>query len=167
MQLGPEYLDKDAETPMIQTGNLAHNESCFDFKKHVETIVNSILIEGGYDVDIYQIKMNALWGQIISPPAHHYLHVHGNSVFSGFYVLKATENCPYPLFGDPRQGKLMGDLMAAVTPDVKACTQYIHFNNLNAGSLFLFNSWLPHQFVAGVPNSEVRFLHFVISAFEK
>ena len=167
IQIEQGYWENNPENALVQTENLIHNETCFDFKKHVEAIATSILERDGYYVDAYQIKMESLWGQKLSFPANHYLHVHGNSVFSGFYILETTQNCPYPIFGDPRQGKLMGDLQAPPSNQINASTQFIHFDNLQVGSLFLFNSWLPHQFAGGVRDSEVKFFHFVINACAK
>ena len=152
---------------LLQTENLAYHSSFFNFKKHLESIAVSLLERGGYQVDQYEVKANNIWGQRIVPPAHHHIHVHGNSVFSGFYILETTENCPYPIFGDPRPGKQMGDLPAFPSEEVNDSTQHIHFNNLIPGSLFIFNSWLPHQFMGGQPESIVKFLHFVIIANQK
>jgi len=151
----------------VQTENLAHNPVFFNFKKNLETLAIAVSENDGYDVARYEFKANSIWGQKVAPPAHHYLHVHGNSIFSGFYILKVKGNCPYPVFSDPRPGKLMGDLAAPLHSDVKPSTQYIHFNNLEPGTLLFFNSWLPHQFIGGENESEVQFLHFVITAIEK
>jgi uncharacterized protein (TIGR02466 family) len=152
---------------LVQTENLVNEENFFNFRKHLETIASSILEVDGYSVENYEIKTSSIWAQKLISPGQHLLHVHGSSVFSGFYILKTTENCAYPIFGDPRPGKQMGDLIAPLHNDIKPSTSHIHFNNLNAGSLFIFNSWLPHQFLSGAPESEVEFLHFVIIASEK
>jgi len=139
----------------------------FNFKKNLEQIAYSILEEDGYAVDLYNIKVTQIWGQKMQWPRYHHLHVHGNTLFSGFYILNTIGECPYPIFSDPRPGKLMGDLLAPLFEEVKPPTQSIHFNNIIPGSLFVFNSWMPHQFINGVPEAEVSFLHFVITADKK
>jgi len=164
-----ELWDKNhvPENLLLQSENLAYNSNFFNFKKHLESIAVDILGDGGYQVDKYEIKSTTIWGQKITAPAHHHIHVHGNSIFSGFYILETTENCPYPIFGDPRPGKQMGDIPALPSEMINDSTLHIHFNNIIPGSLFIFNSWLPHQFTGGQPQSEVKFLHFIITANEK
>jgi len=159
--------DNPQSPSLVHSKEFVNDSRFFNFKKHLEQIAYAILEEDGYGVESYNIKVTNIWGQRLLFPRYNQLHVHGNTVFSGFYILDAVGQCAYPVFNDPRPGKLMGDLPAPIFEDVRPPTQYIHFNNIIPGSLFVFNSWMPHQFVNGAPESEVKFLHFVIAAEKK
>jgi len=42
-------------------------------------------------------------------------------------------------------------------------TPQIHFNNVQAGTMMLFNSWLPHMITSNQSNNPTKFVHFILS----
>ena len=48
--------------------------------------------------------------QELSQGGHHSPHVHSNNHISGFYYLKCSDKTSFPIFHDPRPGKVIIDL---------------------------------------------------------
>ncbi len=56
----------------------------------------------------------------------------------------------------------MTDLMSKQTNEVLTATPLIHFNNVQAGTLLLFNSWLPHMITKNQSEEKTKFIHFTL-----
>lgn len=128
-------------------------------------VSRDILIQQGYDLSRKKVKLNDYWVQEFSKlgGGHQSYHVHSNAHMSGFYFLKCSENTSYPMFEDPRPGKVMTDLSEANVDDVTLSTNKIYYKP-KPGTLMLFNSYLPHQFAVDPGIEPFRFIHFNLQA---
>ncbi len=123
----------------------------------------SILKEQGYLTDEYEFYLAGMWGQEFACTGSNLMHVHGDSQISGFYFLETPEGGSYPIFDDPRAGKKMTDLRSMSSETVTLATPQIHFNNVQAGTMMFFNSWLPHMITPNQGQTSTKFIHFVVS----
>jgi uncharacterized protein (TIGR02466 family) len=123
----------------------------------------SILKEQGYLTDEYEFYVSGMWGQEFSCTGSNIMHVHPDSQVSGFYFLSAPEGGSYPIFDDPRPAKKMSDLFSEQKAEINAATPQIHFDNVQAGTMMFFNSWLPHMITPNQSNNPTKFIHFILS----
>jgi uncharacterized protein (TIGR02466 family) len=148
-----------------------HSQPLFndvDFKNFVEHILNksySILDEQGYDLKEYRLIIRDLWVQEFSKEGggHHVTHTHSSGHISGFYFLKCSENTSYPIFHDPRPGKMMIQLPEKNTLLVTESSERV-FLKPKPGTFIFFNSYLPHEFQVDHGIEPFRFIHFNIQA---
>jgi uncharacterized protein (TIGR02466 family) len=124
-----------------------------------------ILIQQGYDLSKKEVKLNDFWVQEFSKlgGGHQSYHTHPNNHISGFYFLKCSDNTSYPMFEDPRPGKVMTDLSEIDTSNISISTNKV-FYKPKPGTLMLFNSYLPHQFAVDPGIEPFRFIHFNLQA---
>ena len=80
-----------------------------DFLNFINKNSYEILNKQGYDLSQYFLATTELWVQEFSNKGggHHIPHIHWNGHISGFYFLKCSENTSYPVFTDPKPGKIM------------------------------------------------------------
>lgn len=154
-------------TDLIQTSSI-HQDPCIKpFSDFVLGQSVLVLEKQGYDTNRYNIYFDALWAQRLEVGASHNVHVHPQTILSGFYILdtQQNENSSYPIFADPRPGKLMCDLFFSRNgPELNTIAPYIHFNNLLNGTLMIFNSWVPHIITPNNSSKPFKFIHFCVSA---
>jgi hypothetical protein len=95
---------------------LVHHSSLLtndiNFLKFIEFISRrsySILDKQGYDLKDYSLALRELWVQEFSKEGggYHSIHTHWNGHISGFYFLKCSDKTSFPIFHDPRPGKIM------------------------------------------------------------
>tara|TARA_B100002019_G_scaffold227842_1_gene201079 strand:- start:97 stop:723 length:627 start_codon:yes stop_codon:yes gene_type:complete len=128
-------------------------------------VSRDILTQQGYDLSRKEVKLNDFWVQEFAKKGggHQSYHVHPSNHISGFYFLKCSENTSYPIFEDPRPGKVMTDLQEINSSDITVSTHKV-FYKPKPGTLMLFNSYLPHQFAVDPGIEPFRFIHFNLSA---
>ena len=160
---GQRYCDRIEDSVVKQTENMANDPELSYLSSYFRDKSVSILRDQGYLTDEYEFYVSAMWAQEFGCGASNIMHVHGDSQISGFYFLDAPEGGSYPVFDDPRPGKKMADLWSAPSDEVTMATPQIHFNNVQAGTMMLFNSWLPHMITPNQSNSPTRFIHFILS----
>jgi len=122
-----------------------------------------ILRDQGYLTEEYEFFVSDMWGQELACSGSHMTHTHGDSQISGFYFLETPKGGSYPVFDDPRPGKRMSDLHYPQGEQVTMATPQIHFNNVLAGTIIMFNSWLPHALTINRSEKPTKFIHFVLS----
>jgi uncharacterized protein (TIGR02466 family) len=140
----------------------------FEFKKYIEERSLEILDNIGYDLKEYILYWSELWVQEFGKKGggHHEGHIHNNCHVSGFYFLKCSDKTSFPVFHDPRPGKLMTQLPLKNETEVNAGNSTIHFKP-KPGSLVMFPSYLEHQFSVDLGIDTFRFIHFNIQAVNK
>jgi|TARA_B110000285_G_scaffold166090_1_gene185577 uncharacterized protein (TIGR02466 family) len=131
----------------------------------IKSVSRDILTQQGYDLSKKEVKLNDFWVQEFSKlgGGHQSYHTHPNNHISGFYFLKCSDNTSYPMFEDPRPGKVMTDLSEIDTSNISISTNKV-FYKPKPGTLMLFNSYLPHQFAVDHGINPFRFIHFNLSA---
>jgi len=160
------------------------NNKDFGFVHHSSSLVNdinfskfmeytakksySILDEQGYDLKEYSLAVRGLWVQEFSKEGggHHSIHTHWNGHLSGFYFLKCSDKTSFPIFHDPRPGKIMIQLPEKDKNKITEASEKIPFIP-KPGTFVFFNSYLGHEFVVDYGIKPFRFIHFNIQAFPK
>ena len=142
-----------------------------NFLKFIEFISKRsylILDEQGYDLKNYSLALTELWVQEFSKEGggNHNTHVHSNSHISGFYFLKCSDKTSYPVFHDPRPGKLMNQLPEKNKNKITEASEKIDFHP-KPGTFIFFNSYVGHEFVVDHGIEPFRFIHFNIQAVPK
>ena len=158
-----KYYDQMQPSVVKQTGHMANDPDIGYLASYFRDKGVSILKDQGYLTDEYEFYVSGMCGQEFACTGGNIMHVHGDSQISGFYFLEAPEGGSYPIFDDPRPGKRMTDLWAAPSDQVTMATPQIHFNNVQAGTMMLFNSWLPHMITPNQSNNPTKFIHFILS----
>jgi uncharacterized protein (TIGR02466 family) len=113
----------------------------------------------GFDLTNTQLRFTEFWVQEFSKlgGGHHDTHIHWNQHVSGFYFLKCSEKTSYPIFHDPRPGAEMTKL--PMIDQVTLVTNKIEYRP-KPGTLIIFPSYLPHQYVVDPGIEPFRFIHF-------
>lgn len=145
------------------SSSLANDENFLEFTKFICKKSFNFLDEQGYDLSNYFLSVSDLWVQEFAKNGggSHNTHVHSNSHVSGFYFLKCSNKTSYPIFHDPRPGKLMIQLpqknKSLVT---EACESVPLFPT--PGTFVFFNSYIGHEFPVDIGVEPFRFIHFNI-----
>lgn len=128
----------------------------------------SFLGNQGYCLKNYSLVMNDLWVQEFSKEGggNHTTHVHSNNHVSGFYFLKCSDKTSYPVFHDPRPGKLMNQLPEKNQKEITEASEKIPFLP-KPGTFVFFNSYIGHEFVVDHGIEPFRFIHFNVQAVLK
>lgn len=139
-----------------------------EIKLHVEKEAQAILDHMGYDLKNYILVTNEMWVQEFAKNGggHHEGHVHYNSHISAFYFLKCSDKTSFPVFHDPRTGKLMSDLPLKDVQELSFANPIINYKP-SPGTLILFPAFLQHQFSIDCGIEPFRFIHFNIQALPK
>jgi uncharacterized protein (TIGR02466 family) len=170
------YIEKEKESnkKYNDIGIVNHSTSLindYNFKEFIEYINKNafeILNEQGYDLNEYFLATTELWVQEFSNKggSHHTPHVHWNGHISGFYFLKCSEKTSYPIFTDPKPGKIMNLLPEKNKNLITNASEKVHLT-VKPGIFVFFNSYLTHEFILDQGTDPFRFIHFNIRAFPK
>jgi uncharacterized protein (TIGR02466 family) len=116
----------------------------------------------GFDLSKHNLLFNDFWVQEFAKNGggYHDTHVHYNSHVSGFYFLKCSNETSYPIFHDPRPGAVMTKLPLK-NLDICHASENIIFKP-TPGTIMIFNSYMPHQFVVDHGKDPFRFIHWNI-----
>ena len=155
-------------------GLVHHSEELYNdinFYKFVNFICKRsylILEEQGYDLTTYSLAVRELWVQEFSKEGggHHSVHTHWNGHISGFYFLKCSDKTSYPIFHDPRPGKIMIQLPQKNESLITNSSEKINIKP-KPGTFVFFNSYLGHEFAVDHGIEPFRFIHFNIQAVSK
>jgi uncharacterized protein (TIGR02466 family) len=147
---------------------LMNDSNFLEFIKFISKKSYSILDEQGYDLKDYLLTLSELWVQEFSKEGggHHSIHTHWNGHISGFYFLKCSDNTSYPIFHDPRPGKMMIQLPEKNKDDITEASEKIIFKP-KPGTFVFFNSYLGHEFEVDHGIEPFRFIHFNLQAVPK
>jgi uncharacterized protein (TIGR02466 family) len=159
------------ENEITDHGWVYHSQSLLKYSELLnltEIILKNsynILSEQGYNLKNYNLYFNEYWVQEFptSGGGSQDTHIHGNSHISGFYFLKCSNKTSFPIFHDPRAAKIMSQLPEKNENNITLASEKINFKP-SPGTLLMFNSYLPHQFVVDDGIEPFRFIHFNIQA---
>lgn len=158
-----KYYEQIESSVVKQTGYMGNDPDLRYLTSYFRDKGVSILKDQGYLTDEYEFYVSGMWGQEFASTGSNIMHVHGNSQISGFYFLEVSKGGSYPIFDDPRSGKKMSELFSEQKEEVNMATQQIHFNNVQSGTMMMFNSWLPHMITANQSETPTKFIHFILS----
>jgi hypothetical protein len=97
---------------------------------------------------------------------HHEGHIHYDNHISGFYFLKTSHRTSFPVFHDPRIGKIATQLPLKKEDEITFGSQQINYRP-KPGTLILFPAFMEHQFTVDCGLDPFRFIHFNIQAIRK
>lgn len=142
-----------------------------NFKQLIEYINSNafdILNNQSFDLTNYSLATTELWVQEFASlgGGNHTPHIHWNGHISGFYFLKCSDKTSFPVFHDPRPGRMMNLLPEKDPSKITLASSLINFK-LEPGTFVFFNSYLQHEFVVDHGIEPFRFIHFNIQAFPK
>jgi len=148
--------------------NLFNDNNFRDLMTYINQKSIDFLDVQGFDINKYKMVFTEMWVQEFSRKGggHHSTHIHHNNHVSGFYFLKCSENTSYPIFHDPRPAALMTKLREKNILDITPASNMINFKP-KPGTLIIFPSYLPHEYVIDNGSEPFRFIHFNIQAIDK
>ena len=161
------HKEENIQWPVIQTEHLGNDPELQFLGDFFGQIATGILESQGYYLEPYELRVNGMWGQAIGQGGMHEPHVHANTQMCGFFFLQTPEGGSYPIFSDPRPGKVMADFWTKQDGNVHLASPQIHFNNVLPGTFMFFNAWLPHQLTINQNTEPTKFVHFTLMAREK
>jgi uncharacterized protein (TIGR02466 family) len=154
---------------------IVHHSNCLiqdinfnEFVNYINSNAFNILNNQGFDLTNYILTTTDLWVQEFASlgGGNHNSHIHWNGHISGFYFLKCSEKTSYPIFHDPRPGRMMNLLPEKNESQISLASSSFHFKP-EPGTFIFFNSYLPHEFAVDHGIDPFRFIHFNIQAFPK
>jgi len=139
-----------------------------EFLQYINSNAFDILNNQGFDLTNYSLVTTELWVQEFASlgGGNHTPHIHWNGHISGFYFLKCSDKTSYPIFHDPRSGRMMNLLPEKNSSKITQASSLINFK-LKPGTFVFFNSYLEHEFVVDHGIEPFRFIHFNIQAVPK
>jgi uncharacterized protein (TIGR02466 family) len=147
---------------------LLGNKDLQEFQNYISKNCWNILDHMGYDLKDYNLYFNDLWVQQFSEKGggHHEGHVHPNSHISGFYFLKCSDKTSYPIFHDPKPGKMMIQLPEKDKAKITEASEKIYLIPI-PGVIMYFPAYLKHEFTVDWGIEPFRFIHFNLQAIPK
>ena len=148
--------------------SLTKDENFKDFLQYINSNAFNILNNQGFNLTDYCLATTDLWVQEFASlgGGNHAPHVHWNGHISGFYFLKCSDKTSYPVFYDPRPGRMMNLLPEKDTSKITLASS-LAITKPMPGDFIFFNSYLQHEFVVDPGIDPFRFIHFNIQAFPK
>jgi uncharacterized protein (TIGR02466 family) len=122
----------------------------------------------GFNLIDYSLVTTELWVQEFASlgGANHSPHIHWNGHISGFYFLKCSDKTSFPIFHDPRSGRMMNLLPEKNINKPSQASSSFNFKP-KPGDFIFFNSYLQHEFPVDHGIEPFRFIHFNIQAVPK
>ena len=150
------------------TGSLVNLRGLENLQYFIGESSDQLLKDMGYDTSKYILTITEFWAQEFSRlgAGHHDAHCHYDNHVSGFYFLKCSPRTSYPVFHDPRAGKLMAQLPMKNPKDLNSGVDRIHVMP-SPGTFIMFPAYLTHQFTVDLGVDPFRFIHFNIQAVRK
>ena len=148
--------------------NLTNDPDFNEFSKYIIQKSFLFLYDHGYCLKDYSLIVTVIWVQEFSKEGggNHNSHIHSNNHVSGFYFLKCSDKTSYPIFHDPRPGKLMLQLPEKNIHQITEASEKICIVP-KPGTFIFFNSYLNHEFAVDYGIEPFRFIHFNIQAVSK
>lgn len=170
IQAKKEYLlkyNKDF-VKVYHSNSLIEDNNFKEFLNYINSNAFNILNNQGFDLTNYLLATTELWVQefVSLGGGNHSPHTHWNGHISGFYFLKCSDKTSYPIFHDPRSGRIMNLLPEKDQSQNTLASSLINFKP-KPGAFIFFNSYLQHEFTIDPGIEPFRFIHFNIQAFPK
>jgi uncharacterized protein (TIGR02466 family) len=139
-----------------------------EFINYINSNAFDILNNQGFDLTDFLLATTDLWVQEFASlgGGNHSPHIHWNGHISGFYFLKCSNKTSFPVFHDPRGGRMMNLLPEKDASKITLASSLLNFKP-QPGTFVFFNSYLQHEFVVDHGIEPFRFIHFNIQAFPK
>lgn len=123
----------------------ARDPAFADLKRHLDRHVAAFAREAGMDLGGRRLKLDSLWANVMKPGATHSGHLHPHSVVSGTFYVAVPPGSGALKLEDPRLSMLMA------APPREGTFVYAE---PQAGTLFLWESWLRHEVMPSAAKAE-------------
>ena len=166
--LAQEYIQKAKQNrslneifPVYMTEDFSNDDRIANLLYFINQTSWEILKNQGYDMDGFETITPALWAQEHHKGSGNSEHIHGfGSQISGFYILDCPEDHDsFIAFHDPRPAKKQINLPYKMENPASQANFSMYYK-LSKGSIYLANSWLPHEVTRHSSNSPLTFIHF-------
>jgi uncharacterized protein (TIGR02466 family) len=120
--------------------------------RRLDRHVADFAAECGFDLGRRRLRLDSLWVNVLKPGGTHSGHIHPHSVVSGTFYVAVPPGSGALKLEDPR----LAMMMAAPTrrPDAPEALRPFVYSDPAPGRLFLWESWLRHEVVAGAGRGE-------------
>ena len=147
---------------------LINDNNFKEFLFYINSNAFDILTNQGFDLTNFSLATTELWVQEFASlgGGNHSPHIHWNGHISGFYFLKCSDKTSFPIFHDPRSGRMMNLLPEKNIDKLSHASSLLNFKP-KPGTFVFFNSYLQHEFTVDHGIEPFRFIHFNIQAFPK
>jgi uncharacterized protein (TIGR02466 family) len=148
--------------------SLINDDNFKEFLFYINSNAFNILDNQGFNLTNYSLVTTELWVQEFASlgGGNHSPHTHWNGHISGFYFLKCSDKTSYPIFHDPRSGRIMNLLPEKNNSEMSLASSIVNIKP-KPGTFIFFNSYLQHEFVVDHGIEPFRFIHFNIQAVLK
>jgi uncharacterized protein (TIGR02466 family) len=153
---------------VYHSNSLVEDNNFKEFLHYINSNAFDILNNQGFNLTDYFLATTELWVQEFPSlgGGNHNTHTHWNGHISGFYFLKCSDKTSFPVFHDPRSGRVMNLLPEKDQSQITLASSSVNFKP-EPGTFIFFNSYLQHEFVVDYGIDPFRFIHFNIQAFPK
>jgi len=160
-----KFINKDFAI-VHHSDSLIQDDNFNEFLNYINENAFNILSNQGFDLSNYFLATTELWVQEFASlgGGNHSQHIHWNGHISGFYFLKCSDKTSYPVFHDPRSGRMMNLLPEKDNSKITLSSSLVVFKPI-PGTFVFFNSYLQHEFPVDKGIEPFRFIHFNIQAF--
>lgn len=138
-------------TSYASLDDLPRRASAFaQLKTRLDRHVAAFAKDLAFDLGAGKLRLDSLWVNILKPGAAHSGHIHPHSVISGTYYVATPAGASALKLEDPR----LPLMMAAPTrlPDAPEALRPFVYLQPDAGTIYLWESWLRHE----VPPNRAR-----------
>jgi uncharacterized protein (TIGR02466 family) len=144
----------------VQTNGYAHESSLSSFTSYIAQVAWTILKDQGHDVDQLGTYIQDMWTQEHNQFNGHDEHIHSRGAqITGMYFLDCPEGGCRVAVHDPRYGRNQIALPEADLNKITPASSTVLFIP-KPGSMYFFNSWLPHSVTRNPGTSPTRLVHF-------
>ena len=114
-----------------------------ELKTHLDVAANAFARTAHWDMDAFDLRLDALWVNILGEGGSHSGHIHPGSVISGTYYVSLPEGSSQLKLEDPR----LTMMMSAPQPTDAAPEEAQRFVYIDpkAGHALFWESWLRHE----------------------
>lgn len=146
-----------------QTNHLGREADLRQLSDYLLLSAGNILREQGYMVEKYDFYISALCGQEIKKNGHTDYNTHKNSQICGWFFLEVPDPGAVAVYHDTRINKSMIELDFDEQKNIEFATSSIFFDNMQAGTVLLSNSWMQRQLQGSNYEQPTKCIHFTIS----
>jgi uncharacterized protein (TIGR02466 family) len=140
-------------TSYASLNDLPQRDPAFDdLKRVLDKHARAFAEEAHFDLGGRKPKLDSLWVNILKPGGFHSGHIHPHSIISGTIYVRVPPGAGALKLEDPR----LPIMMAAPTrhDDAPEALRPFIYAEPKKGSIFLWESWLRHEVVAGDAKSD-------------
>ncbi|HEX8450097.1 MAG TPA: TIGR02466 family protein [Allosphingosinicella sp.] len=123
-----------------------------DLARHLNAHVAAFAADCAFDLGGRRLKLDSLWVNVLRPGGTHSGHIHPNSAVSGTVYVTVPPGSGALKLEDPRLAMMM-----AAPPrreDAPEDLKTFVYAEPKPGAVFLWESWLRHEVVAGTGKGE-------------